>query len=64
MNSFFHRFLTIHDNAFDNSIIVNKMKALYDNFEALSSIDERFTTKEKEEQDEFIAELLKSPVMK
>lgn len=44
--------------------IIRKMKILYDNFEANSSIDENFTQQEEIEENEFIELLLETPVMK
>lgn len=43
---------------------VKKMKILYDNFEANSSIDENLTEDEKIEENDFINFLLETPVMK
>lgn len=40
------------------------MRILYDNFEANSSIDEIVTQEEDEEENDFIAALLETSVMK
>jgi hypothetical protein len=57
------RLLTVSDDI-NNSKIISKMKTLYDNFEANSSINEDFTMEEENEQNDFIAELLQTSVMK
>lgn len=45
-------------------LIIQKMRALYDNFEADSTKDEIFTAQEEKEQDSFIEALLATSVMK
>lgn len=57
------RLLTVNESVYDYEII-KKMKVLYDNFEANSSIDENFTPQEEAEENDFIELLLKTPVMK
>lgn len=57
------RLLTVNESVFDYEII-RKMKILYDNFEANSSVDENFTQQEEIEENEFIELLLETPVMK
>lgn len=65
--SLFHvlwfRLLTV-DDAINELGLISKIKAMYDNFEANSSINEDFTLEEEAEQNEFITALLETPVMK
>lgn len=50
--------------AIKNCEIVKKMRILYDNFERNSLIDEVETEEEENEENDFIAALLETSVMK
>lgn len=57
------RLLTVDPAVYAHATI-KKMKILYDNFDANSSIDEVVTREEEEEESDFIAALLETSVMK
>lgn len=62
-NNSFHSFLAIDDRLYTIPT-VSKMKLLYNNYEQDTGINEYVSPLEKKEEDEFVEELLQTPVMK
>lgn len=64
VTNFYRYSLLSVDDFVNNAEIIRKMRALYDNFEANSSIDESITEEEVFEEKEFISSLIQTSVMK
>lgn len=58
------RLLTVNKTALDSIPTIDKMCALFDNYEMDSSLSEKITPDEEREVEQFIDELLNTSVMK
>lgn len=58
------RLLTINETIFNEIPTIAKMRALFNNYEVDSTINEYVSPVERQEENEFIDEVLKTPVMK
>lgn len=58
------RLLTVDETIFDKVPTIKKMRYLYDNYEVDSNTKETVTSSEQTEENDFIREILNTPVMK
>lgn len=58
------RLLTVDEIIFDKVPTIKKMRSLYDNYEMDSYVKETVSSNEQKEEDDFIREMLDTPVMK
>lgn len=62
--SFFHRLLTVSNSTLSGVSTIVSMRALFDNYEADTMINENVTPQELREEDEFLDKILDTAVMK
>lgn len=58
------RLLTVDESIFDKVPTIKKMRDLYDNYEVDSYVKESVSSIEQVEENDFIREILNTPVMK
>lgn len=60
----FCRLLTVNNATLSNFQTINKLRALFNNYELDTSVVENVTNSEKREEDEFLEKVLDTEVMK
>lgn len=60
----FFRLLRVNETIFDEVPTIAKMRALFNNYELDSLVNEYVSPIERQEENDFIDEMLKTPVMK